>query len=124
MAKLTEGLTDTRGADLKPGEARIIQAKDRSGNVIKMITLHRTDRPCVHDLCDAYNDARTDEAIERGIEWFVAPNGELKIGDSNDWSRKNLKRIESRNETERARHNRMQLEAARRANAYEREAAE
>jgi hypothetical protein len=78
----------------------------------------------VFDLCDCYNEARSGEAKERGLEWFVAPNGELKLGDNAGWSRSNLKRIESRNETERARHNRMTLEAARAALTYEREAAE
>ena len=34
------------------------------------------------------------------------------------WSRHSAKQIESRNETERARFNRMQLEAARRLNGY------
>jgi hypothetical protein len=123
MAKLTDD-TDTGARDIKPGETRTILAKDKSGNILKTMTLHRTERDYVFDLCDCYNKGRTDEAKDRGLEWFVAPNGELKLGDNAAWSRANLKRIESRNETERARHNRMTLEAARAANGYEREAAE
>ena len=114
----------SQGRDLRPGETRMIQAKDKSGNIIKTIEVVRTERDYAFDLCDAYNAARTTEAKDRGVEWFVAPNGELRIGDSTGWSRENLKQTESRNETERARHNRLTLEAARRANAYEREAAE
>ena len=121
---LKSGSFSGGGAELKPGETRAFEAKDTSGNVLKVITVRRTERDYVFDLCDAYNDARTQEAKDRGVEWFVAPNGELRIGDGNAWSRANLKRIESRNETERARHNRMTLEAARSANAYQREAAE
>jgi hypothetical protein len=120
-------LTDDEGCgpgDIRPGETRTILAKDKSGNILKTMTLFRTERDYVHDLCDCYNAHRSQEIIDRGLEWFVAPNGELKLGDNAAWSRANLKRIESRNETERARHNRLSLEAERRANAYEREAAE
>lgn len=117
--------TDGGGpGDIPPGETRVIHAKDKSGNILKTITVRRTERDYVHDLCDGYNRARSQEVIDRGLEWFVAPNGELKLGDNAGWSRANLKRIESRNETERARHNRLSLEAARAANNYEREAAE
>lgn len=105
--------------ELRPGETRTILAKDRQGNILKTMTLVRTERDYVHDLCDCYNNHRTQDAIDRGVEWFVAPNGELRIGTADDWSRKNHRQIESRNETERARHNRMQLEAARRDNAYQ-----
>lgn len=111
MAKLTDDTPGTGnfGRDLQPGEERAWPAKDKQGNVLKMIKLTRTARDYVHDLCDAYNDARTADAKERGVEWFVA-NGELRIGDSADWSRFNRRQTESRNETERARFIRYQLE--------------
>lgn len=118
---LDGGHSGSGGGDLKPGETRTIQAKDKSGNVIKTITVFRTERDYVFDLCDAYNKARTKDAEDRGVEWYVAPNGELRIGTSDDWSRRNKRAAESRNETERARHNRMQLEAARSATIYQRE---
>lgn len=121
---LDTGLPSTGGRDLKPGETRTFPAKDKQGNVVKTITVLRTDRNYVFDLCDAYNQARTREAEDRGVEWFVAANGELRIGTADAWSRANFKQIESRKETERARHNRLQLEAARAANAYQREDAE
>lgn len=106
-------------ADLAPGETRTIHAKDRSGNIVKTITVHRTEREYVFDLCDAYNAARSEDARQRGLEWYVAPNGELKLGDNAAWSKRNAERIESRNETERARHNRLMLEHARRDNAFQ-----
>jgi hypothetical protein len=112
------------GGDLKPGETRTILAKDKHGNVLKTMILTRTERPYVYDLCDCYNAYRTQDAIDRGVEWFVAPNGELRIGTSAEWTAKNLRREERRLETERARHNRLTLEAERRSNAYQRDAAE
>ena len=122
-SKLTEGLTTGGGGDLKPGESRTILAKDKQGNILKTMTLYRTTREYVYDLCDCYNAHRTEEAKERGVEWYVGPSGELKIGDSAAWSRHHAKQAEGRNETERARFNRMQLEAARRLNAYQDEPA-
>jgi hypothetical protein len=120
MANPLAGSAGGGGSDsLKPGEKRTILAKDKQGNIVKTMTLHRTEREYVYDLCDCYNAHRTAEAKERGVEWYVAPNGELKIGDSAAWSRHTAKQTESRNETERARFNRMQLEAARRQNAYQ-----
>jgi hypothetical protein len=119
MGNPLSGDADCSGSALKPGDVRTWSAKDKSGNVIKSFKLTRTTREYVYDLCDAYNEARTKEVEDRGVEWFVAPNGELRIGTSDDWSRKNLKQAESRNETGRARHNRLTLEAARRANAYQ-----
>src|SRR5687768_16810575 len=65
----------TGGGDLKPGETRTILAKDKQGNIVKTMTLYRTDREYVYDLCDCYNAHRTEEAKERGVEWYVAPNG-------------------------------------------------
>lgn len=109
----------TGGGDISPGETRTILAKDKQGNILKTMTLYRTDREYVYDLCDCYNAHRTEAAKERGVEWYVAPNGELKIGDSAAWSRRHAKQAESHNETERARFNRMQLEAARRESAYQ-----
>lgn len=118
MGRLSDAQHNESGT-LKPGETRTILAKDKSGNVIKEIVVHRTEREYVYDLCDAYNEARSNDAKERGAEWYVAPNGELKLGDSSAWSKARHRQIESRNETERARFNRMQLEAARRLNAYQ-----
>jgi hypothetical protein len=68
------------GNDLQPGETRVILAKAKDGTVLKTIVLHRTNRPYVMDLCDAYNDARTVEALRRGVEWYVNAAGALRIG--------------------------------------------
>lgn len=109
-SRLTEGLSGGGGDNLRPGETRTILAKDKQGNVLKTIVVHRTERDYVHDLCDAYNSARDSDAVERGVEWFVAPNGELKIGISDDWTRKNLKQIEQRKRNESALGRRRQMD--------------
>lgn len=119
MAKLTDGLGGGGGHELAPGEVRTVHAKDAAGNIVKTINIVRTGRDYVFDLCDAYNDARSGDARQRGIEWYVAPNGELKLGDNAAWSRHNAKRIEGCNETERARYNRHYLENYQRAEAAE-----
>jgi hypothetical protein len=99
MAKLTDG-TEAKAGDLKPGETRTWHARDKdTKEIIKTFVLTRTERDYVYDLCDAYNDARTQDAIERGVEWFVH-NGELRIGTSDAWSRANHKRIEQQKQTE------------------------
>lgn len=118
MTNPLDGPPPSQGRDLRPGETRVVHAKDKSGNVIKTITVHRTEREYVYDLCDAYNDARPADAEDRGVEWYVAPNGELRIGTSAEWTRDNLKREAGRLETERARHIRLTLESERQRNAY------
>lgn len=110
MGKLTDDKSPKR--ELRPGDVFTWSAGGKD------FTLHRTERDYVFDLCDAYNAARPQDVIDRGVEWYVAPNGELRIGTTDEWTRKNLKRAESRLETERARHNRLQLEAERARNAF------
>lgn len=83
---------------MKPGDVRTIQPKDpKTGEITKTFTLHRTDRPYVYDLCDAYNDART----RFDIIWIVAANGELKLVDDLDWQRSRTEEISKRHERER-----------------------
>ncbi len=74
------------------------------------VTINRTPQTYAQDLADAYNTSMSDEAKARGMEWFVTPAGELKLGDNAAWSRANAKRDESRRETERARHLRHELD--------------
>jgi hypothetical protein len=104
MGKLTEGLIGGGGGSIPPGSTRMIDVKDKSGNIIKTLTVYRTDRDYAYDLADAYNDGLDPSSRQRGLQWFVGPSGELKLGDNSAWSRSNLKRIESRTETERARY--------------------
>lgn len=106
---LGTGTTYGGGGDIPPGETRIVHAKDKFGNIVKTITIYRTERDYVYDLCDAYNAARSESARRAGAEWFVA-NGALLLGHSAGSMRENTRQIESRTETERARHTRKQLE--------------
>lgn len=69
-----------RETPLRYGEMRTFSARDRNGDVLKTITVCRTDRPYIYDLCDAYNEARDASSIDRGLEWYIGANGELKLG--------------------------------------------
>ena len=62
------------GGPMQPGDTRAILVKDKATNeVVNTLTLRRTTRPYVHDLCDAYNDGR------QPGPWHVAENGELRL---------------------------------------------
>lgn len=111
MSKLDKAPAKAR--PLEPGDVLTIPVRDNIGGIIKTIQIVRTSRDFVFDLCDAYNAARSDDALDRGIEWFVGPGGELKVGIADSWSRSNRRQVESRAETERAIANRRQLEQAR-----------
>jgi hypothetical protein len=68
--------TASGGAPMQIGETRIVTARDpKTGEVVKEITIVRTAREYVYDLCDAYNRARPNDKIE----YFVI-NGEVKLG--------------------------------------------
>jgi hypothetical protein len=108
---LVTGREGGGSGDLPPGDTRIIDVKDKSGNVIKTITVYRTEREYIYDLCDAYNASRSAHAKGQGIECYAA-GGSLHIGHSFESMRANARRIESRNETERARFIRHQLDNA------------
>jgi hypothetical protein len=58
------------------GESRSIGGSQGS----RTITVHRTDRPYVFDLCETYNREMGDEARSRGKEWFVTKDGTLMLG--------------------------------------------
>ena len=98
MGRLNEGSPSAAPA-LKPDDIKHIQVKDKDGSVLKTLTLKRTDREYVHDLCDAYNDAST----LRDHEWFVTANGELKLGDKPGFSQALARETADRNERERRR---------------------
>lgn len=104
MGRLNEGSPSFSGggdAPMKPGETKVIHVKDKAtGAITKTITLHRTTRPYVEDLCDAYNDAMSESARQRGLLWYVA-NGELKLGDHLDFNRWKTGQIEAQTERER-----------------------
>lgn len=110
MGKLTEGLSSGGGGDLPPGMTRMVEAKDKSGNILKTLTVYRTDRDYVYDLADAYNAGMDASARQRGAQWQVGHNGELKLGYSDESMRENRRQNMSRMETERARYIRHQLE--------------
>jgi hypothetical protein len=93
------------GGHLEVGEVRTVVDRN-TGKVIEIV---RTTRDYVYDLADAYNAAMSGAARERGLEWYVNPAGELKLGDNASWARAHTKNIERCNEAERARFLRHQL---------------
>jgi hypothetical protein len=91
-AKLEQALASDRPAGtMQPGESRTFHRKDGSA-----FTIHRTDRPYVHDLCDAYNAARSNLAL-----LWVVEGGELRLLE--DWQAmaKRTEQIARRRERER-----------------------
>lgn len=87
---------------MRPGDTRTIHAKDKAtGEIIKTITVHRTNRPYVEDLCDAYNAAMDEGAKRRGLAWYVTNAGELKLGDHEAFTRWNTKRMKAEAERQR-----------------------
>lgn len=97
---LLNGPSGTGGnGPLRPGDVRIIHAKDKNGNIIKTYTLRRTERPYVEDLCDAYNEGLGHD----GPRWFVAENGELRMGFPQEFSVALTKELERKAEGERRR---------------------
>ena len=64
------------GGTMKPSDERVVHAKDKDGNIIRTLIVHRTHRKYVEDLCDAYNEACTNPAIE----WYVGPSDDLRMG--------------------------------------------
>lgn len=97
-AKFTGGGGGSGGdGPMEPGDVRIVEVKDRNGQVTKTITIHRTDRAYVYDLCDAYNAART----RQDIEWYVSAAGELKLGEPGDWTRNHTDHLARKAERDR-----------------------
>lgn len=82
---------------MKPGDVRTI-VDPKSG---KVITLHRTERPYVEDLCDAYNEAMSVEAKRRGLGWHVDDGGQLKLADKASFSARQTKSLARKEEYDR-----------------------
>jgi hypothetical protein len=94
MARLTEGLTSGGGiGPMMPGDQRVV-TDPKSG---RTITITRTARPYVQDLCDAYNTALTRD----DVEWFVTDIGELKLRDRPAWTERHTKDLDRHAERER-----------------------
>ena len=74
MGRLNSFATDSDNGKLLPGETRTITARDSSGETIWQVTLKRTTRPYVYDLCDAYNNRKNG-----GGRWRVDHVGNLVI---------------------------------------------
>lgn len=62
---------------MKVGDVKIVPIKDfyTKQDTGRFLKITRTDRPYVEDLCDAYNDARTNP----NVEWYVH-NGQVLLG--------------------------------------------
>ena len=88
MGRLSDAPPSATGP-MQPGDQRVIHARDKHGEIIKTIIIKRTTRPYVEDLCDAYNEANTNPAVE----WFVAENGELKLGERFDTQAGNAREL-------------------------------
>jgi hypothetical protein len=56
---------------MRPGDQRTVYDSKND----RQITINRTSRPYVYDLCDAYNAARSNHSVL----WIVKANGELGI---------------------------------------------
>lgn len=85
------------------GDNQVFHARNESKEIIKTFTLRRTERPYVHDLADAYNDAMPDQQRNMGIVWYVTPAGELKIGEDSRYCVHQSKVLEHNREQERQR---------------------
>lgn len=84
------------------GESRTFETKDqKTGVVIKTITVLRTSRDYVFDLCDACNEALSNEAHDRGLEWHVDATGSLKLRDRPEWAEGHGKAVKANAERER-----------------------
>lgn len=86
-AARNEGPAISNGGPMQPGEIKIIHVKDSSGQIVRTVTIHRTARDYAYDLCDAYNEAMSEDARRRGLEYYVTNSGEVKLGDRQDWTR-------------------------------------
>lgn len=95
--------TLTEGRDPAVGETRTVFAKDKGGEIIKTIHVTRTNREYVYDLADAYNRAMPDVQRRMGLEWFVLPSGELKLGEARGYSEHRTRELEREREQERRR---------------------
>lgn len=100
-AARSEGPSISNGGPMQPGEIKIVHVKDSSGQIIRTVTIHRTTRAYAYDLCDAYNEAMSEDARRRGLEYYVTPAGEVKLGDRQDWTRQHTRDIARKAEQER-----------------------
>lgn len=86
---------------MKPGDTRTWSTES------KTYTLTRTDRPYAYDLCDAYNKARTRD----DLEFYVDPNGNVKMGTPEAFTKRHTEAIQRRHEQERDQWKRAQSRA-------------
>lgn len=99
--KLADGGGSGGSGPMNPGDIRQVHVKDKDGSIIKTITIHRTTREYCHDLCDAYNDACSQEVIDRGGEWYVTPNKTVALGIAAGFTVHHTKQLARHAETER-----------------------
>ncbi len=91
--------SDRKGGQMRVGETRTILDKNRDGNVRRTLTLVRTTRRYVDDLCDAYNAARTSD----DFEWYVDASENLRLRDIPQVSVNRARRTEADREADRKR---------------------
>jgi len=86
MGRLSDD-TASSGGKMRIGEQRTLTARDKeTREIIKTYTLTRTDREYIYDLCDAYNDGRTEDQKHSGIEWFITSTKALALGFCQPWA--------------------------------------
>jgi hypothetical protein len=94
----------------EPGESRTFTSTwPGPSGATKTTTIHRTDRPYVVDLADAYNATLSERARQLGLLWQVTRTGELKLDFTPGAIIANTRAMESRKESDRAKFVRLQL---------------
>jgi len=79
MGRLNDTTGTLPGRSMQVGEQRVY-IPDPKNAPDRRVIVTRTTREYVYDLCDAYNEARTSDAVE----WFVTRKGELQLRAKNE----------------------------------------
>lgn len=88
-------------ADMARGEVRMHRVTNDRLGIDRLLEVERTDRPFAHDMADAHNRAMDSDCRRRGLEWYVTPAGELKLGTNQQAMIAAVKADKARQERER-----------------------
>lgn len=99
MAKFDERPESPQGGPIAPGESRTFSyTVDGQPKTLK---IERTGRPYAYDLCDTYNRTMSAAAKQNGAEWYVDNQGQVRLGQSAEWSARHAKQTAQTQEDER-----------------------